>query len=310
MTRLPPALTVTNAFKAYKEVQALGGVSLKVDAGEFFGLLGPNGAGKTTLIQSIVGLTRLSSGQISIFGHDVMTDSLAAKRLVGYSPQEVNLDRFLSIEKTLEYQAGFFGKSIHAQKETATRLLDQFNLTAKAKLPYYKLSGGMQKRVLVAKALVSDPQLLILDEPTAGVDVEQRHELWDYLRTLNQNGTAIILTTHYIDEAEALCGRIAIINHGVIRESGSPTELIKAYSRHAVRLIATQPLSPTLFTDLPQLTLNFEGNTVLASGDKPGPMIQTLLERLHADPTHQLSDIEIRYGSLEDVFLKLTGEPL
>jgi len=310
MTISPPALKVTEAYKDYKEVRALGGVSLQVEAGEFFGLLGPNGAGKTTLIQSIVGLTRLSSGKISIFGHDVMTDSLAARRLVGYSPQEVNLDRFLSIEKTLEYQAGFFGKSISAQKETATRLLDQFNLTAKAKLPYYKLSGGMQKRVLVAKALVSEPKLLILDEPTAGVDVEQRHELWAYLRTLNQNGTAIILTTHYIDEAEALCGRIAIINHGVIKESGSPTELIKTYSRPAVRLIASHPLSPSLFSGLPELTISFEGNTVLASGDKPGPMIQALLEKIHSVPEHQLSDIEICYGSLEDVFLKLTGESL
>lgn len=310
MTDTTPALFLNMARKSYGSVHALKGVSLSVAPGEFFGLLGPNGAGKTTLIQSVVGLARLSSGSISVFGHDVVTDHMNARRCVGYAPQDVNLDRFFSIRKILEYQAGFFGKSRQAQKETAAALLEQFNLTAKADVQYYKLSGGMQKRVLVAKALVSDPKLLILDEPTAGVDVEQRHELWEYLRTLNRNGTTIILTTHYIDEAEALCDRIAVINLGEIRETGAPKTLIERYCTPHVRIITNESLPQTLFGASSALKLSFESNAVSASGARPGPMIAELLQQIGRDPSITLKDIEIRSGSLEDVFLTLTGEKL
>lgn len=229
-----PALSIVNAKKNYGPVAALKGINLEVKKGEFFGLLGPNGAGKTTLIRSIVGLTMLDCGTIGVFGHDVRKDYLKTRALIGFSPQEVNLDRFFSIKKILLYQAGFFGLKKPRQKEIVESLLHQFRLEEKADLPYYRLSGGMQKRVLIAKAMVGLPKVLILDEPTAGVDVEQRHELWSYLRGLNKEGTTIILTTHYIDEAEELCKRIAIIHLGEIREDGSPEALMKKYCEEKV----------------------------------------------------------------------------
>ncbi|MDO8519815.1 MAG: ABC transporter ATP-binding protein [Deltaproteobacteria bacterium] len=223
------ALSIVNAKKSFGPVAALKGINLEIPRGEFFGLLGPNGAGKTTLIRSIVGLALLDSGSISVYGNDVRKDFLKTRSLIGYSPQEVNLDRFFSIRKILLYQAGFFGAKKARQKEIVDKLLHQFRLEEKANSPYYRLSGGMQKRLLIAKAMVGLPKVLILDEPTAGVDVEQRHELWNYLRGLNKEGTTILLTTHYIDEAEELCNRISIIHLGEIREDGSPQDLMKKY---------------------------------------------------------------------------------
>lgn len=223
------AISIVNAKKSYGALQALKGIHLEIKKGDFFGLLGPNGAGKTTLISSIVGLCRLSEGKIRVLGHDVEQDYLKSRRIVGYSPQEVNLDRFFSIRKILTFQAGFFGIPRSQRKQLIDRLLTQFRLEDKANQPYYRLSGGMQKRVLIAKALVGNPQILILDEPTAGVDVEQRFELWHFLRGLNRDGTTIILTTHYIDEAEELCQRVGIIHLGEIRELGTPQALIEKY---------------------------------------------------------------------------------
>lgn len=223
------AISIVNAKKNYGKVEALRGINLEIGKGEFFGLLGPNGAGKTTLICSIVGLCRLTEGSIKVFNYDVRKDFLAARALVGYSPQEINLDRFFPIIKILQYQSGFFGFSKTDCRHIVESLLHQFRLEDKAHQPYYKLSGGMQKRVLMAKAMVGKPKLLILDEPTAGVDVEQRYELWNYLKNLNRDGTTIILTTHYIDEAQALCQRVGIIHLGEIKELGTPKELIDQY---------------------------------------------------------------------------------
>ncbi len=223
------AISIVNVKKSFGSLLALKGINLEIKEGEFFGLLGPNGAGKTTLISSIVGLCRLSEGKIGVLGHDVERQYLQSRRLVGYSPQEVNLDRFFSIRKILTFQAGFFGVRRSDRKQLIDRLLNQFRLEDKANQPYYRLSGGMQKRVLIAKALVGNPKILILDEPTAGVDVEQRLELWNFLRGLNRDGTTIILTTHYIDEAEELCQQVGIIHLGEIRELGTPAELIDRY---------------------------------------------------------------------------------
>lgn len=224
------ALSIVNAKKTYKpDFRALKGINLTIPRGEFFGLLGPNGAGKTTLIQSIVGLCRLTSGDIVVEGFDTKTDSLNAKKVIGYAPQDVNLDRFFTIRHILIYQAGFYGFSRSESRKLADQMLAQFDLTEKSNVPYYRLSGGMQKRLLIAKAVISNPKILILDEPTAGVDVKQRHDLWKYLKKLHQAGTTIILTTHYIDEAEELCERVAIIHQGEIREMGSPEALINRY---------------------------------------------------------------------------------
>jgi len=287
-------LSIVNAKKAYQSFWALKGIDLEIRQGEFFGLLGPNGAGKTTLISSIVGLCRLSEGSICVAGHDVTKDYLKARSLVGYSPQEVNLDRFFSIRKILTYQAGYFGVPRAERKTLVERLLIQFKLLEKADSPYYRLSGGMQRRVLIAKALVGSPKILILDEPTAGVDVEQRHELWQFLRNLNRDGTTIILTTHYIDEAEELCERIGIINHGEIKQLGTPTDLIHQYCH--VQIHATMKLP------------NEKTEKITLEGSNIPDALQKLenLKKQKADAA--IVDLSIDRGNLEEVFLKVTGE--
>ncbi len=176
--------------------------------------MGPNGAGKTTTINAIVGLARVTSGNIRIFGHDTVADWRAARRLVGLAPQEYNFDRYLSIRDVLIYQAGYFGLKPHEVGQRADELLERFGLASKAKQEYMKLSGGMKRRLTLARALIHTPRLLILDEPTAGVDVELRLELWDLLRDLNAGGMTIFLTTHYLEEAEQLCRNIGIIRAG------------------------------------------------------------------------------------------------
>jgi ABC-2 type transport system ATP-binding protein len=208
------ALSIDRLVKRYGDFTAVDGISFDVPEGEFFGLLGPNGAGKTTTINSIVGLSTITSGSIKLFGLDVTRDWRPARRLVGLSPQEYNFDRYLNIRDILIYQAGYYGLHGKAVEARADELLERFDLTSKAKQVYTRLSGGMKRRLTIARALIHQPRLLILDEPTAGVDVELRLELWSFLRELNRSGTTIILTTHYLEEAEELCTRIGIIETG------------------------------------------------------------------------------------------------
>jgi len=209
-----PALKVDGLVKRYGDFTAVDGISFQVQEGEFFGLLGPNGAGKTTTINATVGLAKITSGSISLFGHDVERDWRTARRQVGLAPQEYNFDRYLNIRDVLIFQAGYYGIRGKAVQQRADMLLERFDLASKAKQPYIKLSGGMKRRLTLARALIHEPKLVILDEPTAGVDVELRLELWSLLRELNTNGTTIILTTHYLEEAEELCDRIGIIQSG------------------------------------------------------------------------------------------------
>jgi ABC-2 type transport system ATP-binding protein len=197
-----------------------------VEAGEFFGFLGRNGAGKTTTINAIVGLARSSSGSIRIFGYDNQRQWRQARPLVGLSPQEYNFDRYLSLRDVLIFAAGYYGRSGKAVAERADMLLDRFGLTSHAHLEYTKISGGQKRRLSLARALIHEPRLLILDEPTAGVDVELRLELWEWLRALNDGGLTIFLTTHYLEEAEQLCKRIAIIRDGRIVTEQPTAELV------------------------------------------------------------------------------------
>jgi ABC-2 type transport system ATP-binding protein len=212
--------------KRYGELTAVDDVSFRVEAGDFFGFLGPNGAGKTTTISAIVGLVRKSAGAISIFGRDIDTAWREARRLVGIAPQEYNFDRYLSIRDVLIFQAGYFGIPKREVEDRADELLAQFSLTSKAGVEYTKLSGGQKRRLTLARAMIHRPRLLILDEPTAGVDVELRIELWELLRTLNAGGMTIFLTTHYLEEAEALCKNIAIIRAGKIVTQQSTADLL------------------------------------------------------------------------------------
>lgn len=226
------ALEVKNLKKTYADgTVALKGIDLVIPQGSFFGLLGPNGAGKSTLIHSLVGLSKATSGTASVFGEDVIKNYQAARAHIGLAPQEINMDWFLNVEDTLDYHGGYFGMSKKDRKERTTELLKDFSLTEKAKTNSRNLSGGMKRRAILARALMHRPKLLILDEPTAGVDVELRLELWRYIKEINKQGTTILLTTHYIEEAEELCDQLALINKGQIIKTGTPKELMKFYKK-------------------------------------------------------------------------------
>jgi ABC-2 type transport system ATP-binding protein len=217
---------VDRLVKRYGSFTAVNGISLSVAAGEFFGFLGPNGAGKTTTINAIAGLARKTGGNIRIFGYDTESQWRSARSLVGLSPQEYNFDRYLSLRDVLIFAAGYYGLRGKTVAERADMLLERFGLTAHAHLEYTKISGGQKRRLSLARALIHEPSLLILDEPTAGVDVELRLELWDWLRALNDDGLTIFLTTHYLEEAEQLCKRIAIIRQGRIVTEKPTEELV------------------------------------------------------------------------------------
>ena len=223
-----PALSVRGLTKTYRGgFTAIEGLDLDIPDGAFFGLLGPNGAGKTTLIGAVCNLVRPTAGEIRVFGHH--HESRAARRLVGLAEQDINLDRFLNIGEILVYHAGYHGIGRREARRRASELLDLFKLGGKAKSRHTELSGGMQRRLLLARALMHRPRLIILDEPTAGVDVELRAEIWQYTRELNELGATILLTTHYLEEAEALCGEIALLRAGRIIARGSPEALRRQF---------------------------------------------------------------------------------
>ena len=224
------ALFVDRLSKVYADgSHALDALELRLPAGSFFGLLGPNGAGKTTLIGSVAGLVRAPAGRMFVFGRDAVADP-RARLLLGLAPQEVHLDRFLTAREVLVYHGRYFGMRKSDAEERAGELLEIFDLGAKARTRPHRLSGGMRRRLLIARALVHRPRLAMLDEPTAGVDLELRHELWRYLRRLHgEEGLTVLLTTHYIEEAEALCERVALMRAGRIVAEGAPAELVERY---------------------------------------------------------------------------------
>jgi ABC-2 type transport system ATP-binding protein len=225
-----PALNIVDLVKRYPTgVEALRGVSLDIKPGELFGLLGPNGAGKSTLIHCTTGLAQPTSGEIRVFGHNAIDDYTEARQAVGLAPQEVNLDHFLTTEETLDFHAGYFGMPKRERRERTEELLETFSLTDKAGARTRTLSGGMKRRLILARAVMHRPRLLILDEPTAGVDVELRLELWHYVQKINGEGTTILLTTHYLEEAEQLCDRIAFIADGQIVAEGTSSVLAERF---------------------------------------------------------------------------------
>ena len=223
-----PALSLRALSKRYDDgLLALDAFDLEVPDGEFFGLLGPNGAGKTTLISAVCNLIRITGGEIEVFGHPHRT--LEARRMIGLAEQDVNLDRFLDVEETLMYHGGYYGMSRAEARRRAGEMMDVFDLRAKTHTRAPKLSGGMRRRLLLARALMHEPRLVILDEPTAGVDFELRMELWRYIRRLHLGGTTILLTTHYLEEAEELCEEIALIRGGELVARDTAEALREAY---------------------------------------------------------------------------------
>ena len=235
---------------------ALAGLDLEVPAGEFFGLLGPNGAGKTTLINAVCNLIRVSAGEIGVFGHEHTT--LEARRMVGVAEQDPNLDRFLSVRESLIYHGGYFGMGRGEATERADEMIDAFDLRAKAGSITPKLSGGMKRRLTLARALLHRPRLVILDEPTAGVDIELRHDLWRYIRRLHSEGTTILLTTHYLEEAESLCEDIALIARGEIVARDSAENLKRRFNASSLEEVYLQTVSSTATSTDPQASEGVE----------------------------------------------------
>jgi ABC-2 type transport system ATP-binding protein len=228
-----PALAIRGLSKRYDDgTLALEGLDLEVPAGTFFGLLGPNGAGKTTLIGAVSNLIRISAGEVRIFGRPA--SSLEARRMLGVAEQDPNLDRFLSVREALVYHGGYFGLTKRESEERADEMIDVFDLRAKEDVRAPKLSGGQRRRLQLARALLHEPRLVILDEPTAGVDVELRRELWRYIRRLHEAGTTILLTTHYLEEAEALCEDVALISGGQIVARADPQSLKERYDAESL----------------------------------------------------------------------------
>jgi ABC-2 type transport system ATP-binding protein len=228
------AVSISQLVKSFGSLRALDGVSLEIAEGEFFGLLGPNGAGKTTLISCLAGLVRPDQGHLSVMGCDVLGDYREARRRLGVVPQELVFDPFFTVRETLRIQSGYFG--LRNNDAWIDEILENLDLTAKADVNMRRLSGGMKRRVLVAQALVHKPPVIVLDEPTAGVDVELRQGLWQFVQRLNREGHTVILTTHYLEEAEALCGRIAMLKQGRIVALDTTRNLLARFSRHTLNV--------------------------------------------------------------------------
>lgn len=253
-----PAIRIAGVTKRFRSLQALAGVDLEVAQGEFFGLLGPNGAGKTTLISSLAGLARPDSGTLEVMGHDVVKDYRAARLALGVVPQELVFDPFFSVREMLKIQSGYFG--IRNNDDWIDEILHHLDLTGKAGANMRMLSGGMKRRALVAQALVHRPPVIVLDEPTAGVDVELRQGLWQFIRKLNQDGHTIVLTTHYLEEAETLCGRIGMLKAGRVVALDTTANLLQRFASHTLRVSLAEPI--TLVGPLAGKLLRAEGNTL------------------------------------------------
>jgi len=299
------AIDAERLVKEYGEVRALDGFSLAVEEGEFFGLLGPNGAGKTTFINVLVGLARATAGQASVFGHDVEADYRAVRDHVGLSPQEFNVDRFFPIREVLAHKAGYHGVSPDEATRRADEALRTVGLYEKRDTRFDWLSGGMKRRFLLARALVTDPDLLILDEPTAGVDVELRRELWQLVRELNDAGTTILLTTHYIEEAERLCDRVAIVDDGRNVEVASPDELRQRGTDTLVVTLAEAPLAVPEFDAAGVHDVTLDGATIEVRADGAGAVAPDVLHALDA-AGHTVRHLDVRRATLEDVFVDMT----
>ena len=299
------AIAISDLYKSYGDVQALDGLSLSVEDGEFFGLLGPNGAGKTTIINTLVGLVRADGGDASVFGYDVVDDYREVRDRIGLAPQEYNVDRFFPIQEVLEHKAGYHGYGRETASRRAREALEIVGISAKADARFHRLSGGMKRRFMLARALVSGPELLILDEPTAGVDVQLRHDLWEIIEQMNDAGTTILLTTHYIEEAERLCDRVAIIDQGRNVEVSTPGELTERGTDTLDIGLAEPPATAPAF-DLPGVVeARMDGDRLLVTARGGSKLVPTVLRELEADG-YEVSDLDIRRASLEEVFVDLT----
>ena len=295
-----PAVRFDNVTKTYQgargTLQALAGVSFNIEQGEFFGLLGPNGAGKTTLISVLAGLVRASSGHVSVMGHDVVAAYAAARGALGIVPQELVFDPFFSVREALRIQSGYFG--IRHNDDWIDELLSHLGLSDKAGANMRQLSGGMKRRVLVAQALVHRPPVIVLDEPTAGVDVELRQTLWQFIARLNKEGHTVLLTTHYLEEAEALCSRIAMLKQGRVVALDRTSALLSGMASTMLRFKTDQAL-PAAVLPLARVT----GRIVQLKAHDAAE-VESMLALLRGAGV-KVEDLEIGRADLEDVFLQI-----
>lgn len=302
------AIEINGLTKSYKDVDALKGVNIEIEKGEFFGLLGPNGAGKTTTINILTGLVFRDLGITNIFGKDTVKHFRYTRSKVGIAAQEFSVDWFFSVEKLLFFHAGYYGISKDKARPRIESLLERLGLEKKRNSRLRQLSGGMKRRFQIAKALVHDPDILILDEPTAGVDVELRRDLWEYLKELHLSGKTILLTTHYIEEAELLCENIAIIDQGKILKRGTPKDLTKEYGS-AVISISSLNLRDNANSFETNYKYSIGDNQITFSVKDPEIALPEIIRSLTTSGI-QIQKIETNKSSLEDVFLDLTGKRL
>jgi len=297
-----PAVKIEKVHKRFGELHALKGIDLTIQQGEFFGLLGPNGAGKSTLINILAGLLKPTYGQVSIMGHDVINAYQAARMSLGVVPQELVFDPFFNVREMLRFQAGYFGRG-RENDAWVDEVIENLGLTDKAHTNMRKLSGGMKRRALIAQALVHKPPVIVLDEPTAGVDVELRQMLWAFIKKLNNDGHTIILTTHYLEEAEALCERVAMMKQGEIVALDTTANLLSKLPGKNLRLTLGQANLPS--TLLPMLKNGENGIFTLALTEL-NQIEYALSELRKANVTVQ--DMQLIEADLEDVFMSLVGE--
>jgi ABC-2 type transport system ATP-binding protein len=293
---MQPAVEIINVARRFGAVQALAGVDLVVEPGEFFGLLGPNGAGKTTLISILAGLTHADAGTTRVLGHDVIDDYRNARRLLGVVPQELVFDPFFTVRETLQIQSGYFG--LRNNGAWIDEVLQHLDLTARADDNMRSLSGGMKRRVLIGQALVHKPPVIVLDEPTAGVDVELRQSLWAFIRKLNRDGHTIILTTHYLEEAEALCGRIAMLKAGQIVALDTKQNLLSSFAGITVRLAAAA--LPAAWES--RVVRSEQGSYLLSLGDYAE--LEHLLAAMRKAGI-AVDELALQEADLEQVFLRI-----
>ncbi len=294
------AIEIKDVVKRYGSFEALRGVTFSVQKGEFFGLLGPNGAGKTTLISCIAGLSRPSSGTVRVMGHDVVTQHQAARRVLGVVPQELVFDPFFTVRETLRLTAGYYG--LHRNDAWIDEILVNLDLTGKADANMRSLSGGMKRRVLVAQALVHRPPVIVLDEPTAGVDVELRQTLWEFIRRLNREGHTIVLTTHYLEEAQELCGRIAMLKHGQVVALEDTATLIGRFKGGTLVLRLSGAPLPAELAARVQTGAPADGriHLTVAHYDEVEQILAALRQAGCA-----IDEMEMTHTDLEEVFLRI-----
>ena len=297
------AIEIQNLRKIYdNKFEALKSIDLNIPKGSFYGLLGPNGAGKTTTIGAISGLVNYAHGSISVMGYDNKREYRITRKLIGLSPQELNFDVFFPIKKVLEFQAGYYGLSYNEARERTELMLEQFGLTEKRDSTFRELSGGMKRRLQIAKALIHNPEILILDEPTAGVDIELRHMLWDFLKKINKEGKTILLTTHYIEEAEQLCDRIAIIHNGNIIIDDKTDNLTEKNGGSQIVIDCENIRTNKPINDFKYI---IDNNQIIIDTDSPNKTLPKIMEQLN-NLDIIINNIEIKKNTLEKVFLKLT----